>query len=483
MARSLARNTRLIVSTQSPDLLIPANCDTTNTFELKVLDGYSFSQDATTQEIGVNEAGTTPVRGTLGFNTALNPVDVSFSTYVRPYINPSDLDGTVANSADCIERPIWASAMGTLASWNTSIATPAVGEIFESQSATKLQMGLGSSNNNELMNLYLYFVLENTTYVVEDFTTSTSEVDFSIDGIAVINWSGFGSRLAENESVHDRITDSGDANYLTLSLDNTGDYLGVPTTTTTTFLRNKLSTIELKDNSVETVPTLDNDAIPVSGITGQVITLTGTLSAGDQAALIGGRAHNTSATSTEKPYATIIATTAGTVTVSSVEDLTAWADADVVDYYAASEHAGVVYNIPVTGATLTMENNMSYLTPEELAIVNLPLAGFAGTRVISGSFTAYLNTGAAGTGGLLQELLAKIDEVSNDFQLVFHMGGGATDTPRVDFTIAHAQISVPTTSVEDIISTEITFTGKPWDTGNNVASFEDTNELVIEYQL
>ena len=483
MARSLARNTRLIVRTQSPALLIPANCDTTNTFELKVLDGYSFSQDPTTEEIGVNEAGTTPVRGTLGFNTALNPVDISFSTYVRPYVNPSDLDGTVGNAADCIERPIWASAMGTDTSWDTSIVTPAVGEIFEAQSATALQMGLGSSNNNELMTLYLYFVLENTTYVVEDFTTSTAEVDFSIDGIATINWSGFGSRLNENEDVHARITDSGDADFLTVSLDNTGDYLGVPATTTATFLRNKLSTIELKDNSIETVPTLDNDAIAAGGVSGQVINLTATLSAGDQAALIGGRAHNTSATPTENPYATIVETTASTVTVSTAEDITTWAVADVVDYYAAAEHAGVIYNIPVTGATLTIENNMSYLTPEELAVVNLPLPGFAGSRVISGTFTAYLNTGASGTGGLLQDLLEKIEEVSNNFELTFHMGGSSTSTPRVDFVVAHAQISVPSTSVEDIISTEITFTGKPWDTGNDVASFEDTNELVITYQL
>jgi hypothetical protein len=483
MARSLARNTRLIVSTQSPDLLIPANCDTTNTFEVKVLDGYSFSQDASTQEVGVNEAGTSPVRGTLGFNTALNPVDVSFSTYVRAYVNPSDLDGTVANSADCIERPLWASAMGTQASWDTSIVTPAVGEIFEAQSATALTLGLGSSNNNELLNLYLYFVLENTTYVVQDFTTSTAEVDFSIDGIAAINWSGFGSRLNENESVHARITDTGDANYLTSSLDSTGDYLGVPATTTATFLRNKLSTIELKDNSIETVPTLDNDAIAVGGVVGQLINLTATLTADDQAALIGGRANNINASSTENPYATIVATTASTVTVSAAEDISAWVATDIVDYYAATEHAGVIYSIPVTGATLTLENNMSYLTPEELAIVNLPLAGFAGNRIISGTFTAYLNTGASGTGGILQDLLAKIEEVSNDFELKFHMGGSATDTPRVDFVIAHAQISVPSTSVEDIISTEITFTGKPWDSTNDVASFEDTNELLITYQL
>jgi hypothetical protein len=94
-----------------------------------------------------------------------------------------------------------------------------------------------------------------------------------------------------------------------------------------------------------------------------------------------------------------------------------------------------------------------------------------------------LNTGAAGTGGLLQDLLAKIEEVSNNFELVFHMGGSATATPRVDFTVAHTQISVPSTSVEDVISTEITFTGKPWDTANDVGSFEDTNELSISYQL
>jgi hypothetical protein len=481
MARSLSRNTRLILSTQSPALLIPANCDTTNTFEVKVLDGYSFSQDTSTQDIGVNEAGAAPVRGSLGFNTALNPVDVSFSTYVRPYVNPYDLNATLGNSADCTERALWASAMGTQASWDTSIVTPGAGEVFEAQSASVLTMGLGSSNSNELLKLYLYFVLENITYVVEDFTTSTAEVDFSIDGIATINWSGFGSTLTENEIVHNRITDSGDANFLDVSLDNTGDYLGVPVTTSSTFLRNKLSTIELKDNSVETVPTLDDDVLV--SIASQVITLTGTLSAGDQTALIGGRAHNTAATATENPYATIIATTAGTVTVSAAEDITAWANPDAIDYYAASEHAGVVYIIPVTGATLTLENNMTYLTPEELAVVNTPLAGFTGSRIISGTFNAYLNTGGSGTGGLLQDLLAKTSDISNDFELKFHMGGSSTATPRVNFTIAHAQIGIPSTSVEDIISAEITFTGKPWDTSNDIGSFEDTNELVLSYQL
>ena len=125
---------------------------------------------------------------------------------------------------------------------------------------------------------------------------------------------------------------------------------------------------------------------------------------------------------------------------------------------------------------------MTYLTPEELAIVNLPLAGFAGNRVTSGSFTAYLNTGAQGTGGLLQDMLAKIQtSVSNNFHIKFRMGGASTVTPRVDFDILHANLSVPTTNVEDLITTEISFSAKPWDDTNNEASFEDTNELTITY--
>lgn len=459
MARSLARNTRLVVSTLSPANLTPANATTSNTFEVKVLDGYTFSQDVTSQEVGVNEAGTAPVRGTLGFNTALNPVDVSFSTYVRAY----DDSGT----ANCVERPLWASAMGT-------DLVVGAGHAIEVADATHIQFGLSDSNNNQLLALYLYFILENTTYVIQDFNVATAEVDFSIDGIATINWSGFGSRVNENLDAHNRFTDTGDTNYLTEGT----DYKGVPATTTTTFLRNKLSTLDLKDNVTGT-PTIDNNNIAAGGITGtNVINLTATTI---PSTLVGGRVHNT----TQDEYATIIAVDDGANTVTVAENVSAtglnWVATNVLDYYAADVHAGVVYSIPITGATLTLENNFTYLTPEELAIVNLPLAGFAGNRVISGSFTAYLNTGATGSGGLLAELLTKIEEVSNNFELVFHMGGGIAQTPRVDFTIAHAQIAVPTTNVEDIISTEISFTGKPWDTGNNVGSFEDTNELVISY--
>ena len=241
MARSLARNTKLyattldINGTATGDLL--TSCDPENTFEIKVLDGYSFSQDVATQEVGVNEsdsscAGSGLARGTLSFNTALNPVDVSFSTYVRPFTSVEDVTGASNTFADCVERILWGSTMGTATAWTNmdpAEASPLT-HFVEVQDATNIKFGLGSSNANELLSLTLFFVLEQTTYKILDFNVSTAEVDFSIDGIATINWSGQGSRVLEDEVAHAYIKG---ASWVADT-----KYLSVPTTTTDTFLRN-----------------------------------------------------------------------------------------------------------------------------------------------------------------------------------------------------------------------------------------------------
>lgn len=558
MARSLARNTQLFISSLD-DTLVGANDQ--NTFEVKVLDGYSFSQDVATQEVGVNEsesscAGAGLARGTLSFNTALNPVDVSFSTYVRPYTNDVDITGSANAYADAVERILWASAMGSAASWTYVIANGATATyVVESQDGTSIKFGFGDSNVNELLPLTLYFKLEQTTYKITDFNVGTAEVDFSIDGIATINWSGQGSRVLEDEAAHAII------NGWTAGT----DYQEVPTTTAASFLRNKLSVLELTDNSAgtfdyttstasETALNIEN-APPVSGVVdldamtgaddayiGGVIynstknewafiadneTTTDTVTVSDTydtlvagwednddcnlytAANIGigdvdtftyveatgvltlendtptvdeyngGRVLNL----TTGEWATIIDTSTSTVTIAASDRalVATWtASTDWAAFFTAAQNAGTKYCIPITGATLSVENNLTYLTPEELATVNLPLAGFAGNRLTSGSFTAYLNTGAMGSGGLLQDMLAKVQtSVSNNYHIKFLMGGSTGK--RVEFDIPHANISVPTTNVEDLITTEITFSAKPWNDTDNEASFEDTNEMTIEY--
>jgi hypothetical protein len=574
MARSLARNTRVFathldISGEAGGDLLSA-CNDQNTFEVKVLDGYSFSQDVATQDVGVNEAesncaGSGLARGTLSFNTALNPVDVSFSTYVRPFQNSIEVDGgdtgSTADWIDCVERIFWASAMGTETSWTDVIADSTQAGITKSiisQDGDSIKFGLGASNSNSLMDLTLFFVLEQTTYKILNFNVSSAEVDFSIDGIATINWSGQGSRVLEDEAAHEAIN----------SWVADTDYAAVPPTTTNTFLRNKLSVLELTDNEAGNFNYATLTADVTTTISGApaagVVTTDADLTTDD--AYIGGIIYNvdvnewayiydstgvasddvtvssiyttmvnawsdtdniklynattlgitdvdtfsafdattgvltlTTATATVDDYynggrvlnlntgewATIIdfETTTDTATIASSDRalVDAWTSStDQLAFFTQDQNAGTQYCIPITGATLTLENNFTYLTPEELAIVNLPLAGFAGNRVTSGSFTAYLNTGAQGSGGLLQDMLAKIQQsVSNNYHIKFLMGG--TTAPYVAFDLPHANISVPTTNVEDLITTEITFSAKPWDDTNNEASFEDTNELTVEY--
>jgi len=464
MARSLARNTKLYASTLTKTALEAGSASPTDTFEVKVLDGYSFSQDTANQEINVNEAGTAPVRGSRSFNTALNPADVSFSSYIRSFIN-ADTYG------DSGEKILWSSAMGTPTGFTNSATAgsetaPNTYDRTNGAGTEDLTFNLTTSNSNELLTLTLVFKLDNTTYVVEDFNVATAEVDFSIDGISTINWSGQGSIVSESQNMHTEV-----GTWVSGT-----DYTAMPTTTAATFIRNKLSTLVLTDKS--DTPAQAQDAIDTGGITGQVITLV-SVAALTASAFVDGKIKN----STQAPdeWATIVANDTDTITVSDADDITGWADADVVDIYTSLEHAGVNYTIPITGATLTLENNFTYLTPEELAVVNLPLAGFAGNRSTSGTFTAYLNTGAEGSGGLLQDLLEKTNEVSNNFSLTFQMGGTTTTNPRVYFNIPWAQIGIPTTGVEDLLTTEITFSAQPWDTGNSIASFEDTNEITIQY--
>ena len=477
MARNLSRNTELYISTIPPATFNDTNCvgiggpavGSNNTWKLNILDGFSFSQDVTTQDIGVSESSSECsglgqlARGTLGFNTALNPVDVSFSTYVRPY--NSDTFG----EPNCVELPLWAGCFGDQAALTASPDVEGTA-VFETDLTDPelVTFSTQMSDINELLPLYLYFKLETTCYVIEEFQVNSAEVDFSIDGIATINWSGNGTVVKENESVFDILEDTG-----TFQADT--DYVNVPTTTSSSFLRNKLSTLELVDNQDSTPGFTTTIVTSVGGI---ITVAAGTLGT---TGYEGGRVRNTDLTPDQ--WVTILSHTDTAITVSAadaaISDHIDWADLDAIEIFKPAEHSEIIYCIPITGGSITVDNGVTYLTPEELAIVNQPLAGFTGSRAISGSFTAYLNTGAQGSGGLLQDLLEKITEVSNDYSLVLRMGGSSTSDTHVAFTIPHAQVSIPSTNVEDVISTEISFTAKSW--VNGVQSFEGANEMTIAY--
>ena len=117
------------------------------------------------------------------------------------------------------------------------------------------------------------------------------------------------------------------------------------------------------------------------------------------------------------------------------------------------------YTLTLTGGSLNFENNITYLTPETLGIVNQPIGHVTGTRNIGGSFTCYLSNSAAGSADLFEDLIESTDVVTNDFNLVFDIGG--TSAPTMQVTLPTCHLEVPTHSIEDVISLEVNFHALP----------------------
>lgn len=493
MAINLSRNTKLFVSTvQDTDV---AGHDTTTTFEVPILDGYSFSQEADTQTITLNEAGDAPVRGQRIFNTALNPGDVSFTTYVRPYYT-----GT---NHDCVEKILWEGLVG--AGKDATVTTATVGTNAK-PGTTFFQADFENSNEHELLPLYLFFQVDNAVYRLNGFSVNSAEIDFSIDAIASITWNGQCTSIEELGTTDGALrsefdTWAADTDYVEAAGIASGG-------TEALFIKNKLSSISLVSTSASTEEiwevdyngALDPNAAHTLGATTDYffsMTLDGTAGTEvhvDTTTFSGTTvADAVQAMNDSVDGATIyiqdgnlriVSQTAGSTSeVSTVVDnvtnpLLATLDTtNFVSVGAVIAGTGTgtpkTYNVPITGGSLTVENNITYLVPEELGKVNQPIGSFTGTRAVSGSLTAYLNTGGTNTGGLLADLVSDTATITHDFEMTISMGGGA-NTPRVDFTMPNSHLVIPSINVEDVVSTEISFTGL----GTQIT---DSDELYIRY--
>lgn len=488
MALNLSRNTKLFVSTKA------TGNAAADTWEVPVLDGYSFSQEADSETITLNEAGDAPVRGQKIFNTALTPADISIPTYVRPFYNTTH---------SALEQVLWEGLVG-----------PGPVDTYAKRGANYMEANFKGSNQHELLKLYLFFQLENTTYRVNDVALNSAEVDFSIDGIAQITWSGQGASIDEV----DTSAWGAGVEYTSAAAVHTG---GVEAK----FIKNKLSSIVLKKSTGTQSATinalfaglLDPSAavgydgsstytsdITVDGGSAQTISINSATWGGTtvqdaideinyqlNGAVLYFDAGNLRLTSSTSG-------TTSNLTLSESDTLPVIADIDTTNfasynYVSAADgtttaYTGTVtgntgsiagfgtvktYNVPITGGSLTIDNGITYLTPEELGKVNVPIGSFTGARAVSGSITAYLNTGSTNTGGVLTDLVSATDIVTHEFEMTMSMGGGA-NTPRVDFIMNHAHLVIPSINVEDVISTEISFTGL----GEEI---DTTDELVVRY--
>ena len=351
----------------------------TAVWEMPVLDGFSFSQATNASEITLNEMADTngnSRRGRQMFTDSYAPAEWSFSTYARPFKSTGNGAGAADSALNhhAVEEVLWAMMAGDAAYTSNSFtglahSTSDLTVSFTNSNKTTLAEGADGSKKVEI-----FFVMggagsgTKTTYKIDGCVVNEASIDFDIDGIATINWSGFGKIITEETAPTATITE------------------GAGAADTDNFIRNRLTSLEAT-----------------------------TTMGGDHPA---------------------------------------------------------TYNLVLTGGNITISNNITFLTPETLGVVNQPLGHVTGTRSVSGNFTCYLNAEDDSSAELFENIIEDTTKITNDFTLLFKVGGGST--PRVEFNMAQCHLEVPTHSIDDIISLETNFHALP-------STIDGTDELTVKY--
>lgn len=373
-----------------------------NVWEIPVLDGFSFSQANNSTEVTLSEmedtTGTSK-RGRKVFNDSLAPVEWSFSTYARPYLSEgsntagnAEKDGTDKHHA--VEEVLWALMAGAAAytAPGSSQATGLTGLTFSSTASPNTTAGTGmsslsfaNSNKATLGTANIYFSLDDggsdpVVYKLTEAVVNEASVDFDVDGIATIAWSGFGKTLAE---------DSKPTRTVFEAINSTNNYI-----------RNRLTQLSITAG--------DTTTFPGSG--------------------------------------------------------------------------SGVYTLTLTGGNITISNNISFLTPETLGTVNLPIGHVTGARSVSGSFNCYLGLDSGTNTGTSTDFFndltsaAARTKISNAFDVTFKLGGVGTSSsvPVYQFNFPTAHLEIPAHSVEDVISLETAFQALP-------STIGETNEVAVKF--
>jgi hypothetical protein len=142
----------------------------------------------------------------------------------------------------------------------------------------------------------------------------------------------------------------------------------------------------------------------------------------------------------------------------------------------------VIYTVALTGGSLSIANNVTYLTPANLGTLNVPCTYFTGTRTITSNVTAYLKTGTGSPSALLADLLTA-NSTENKFSALISIGGSVVDTNKVELVMPTTMLTIPTLTTEQVISTAITLTaqGSELGTAGSTYNIEKANELTVKY--
>lgn len=181
---------------------------------------------------------TTGAVGSSQFNTPVKVLTVSSTVVTAQYI--------VAPTVACPAIGSWIQtdiAM-TKTAWNKNVAVAAdtAGPAYANAGAAYSTITTAMSNKNQLLPFGMIITVDGVTYVIDNCALDQAVVDFGLDGIATVAWTGKGTALRQLAT---------NVTYTTATDPvMSGGLIGTATgkTTTANFITNKLSTVTLTKN-------------------------------------------------------------------------------------------------------------------------------------------------------------------------------------------------------------------------------------------
>ena len=373
-----------------------------NTWKLEVLAGFAVTSTAATQDITSLESGTNPDRSQQRFNTAINPVDWNLQVYLRPtgVVTGAAADSTDAGSTQTGNvKPVADWFMWQSMVSNTKVASGVTEQsVWETGGRLRtVNVAAGTGSHSTRSNFST--AVENHMY-------------FKLDNVIF---------QVSNATVNQATVDAGIEEIATTT------WTGFGTTM-------KELTGTPRDNAVSVFGGILNDGSSVTA---------------------NSNASEATVTAHYHPYNQM--NVAGSIGTNSF--IKNRLSAIEFHHQPSAGGADVKYTFPVTALSFDYNNNITYLTPEELANLNEPIGQFTGTRAVTGSATMYLRSGDNESAQFIRNIQNDSRTASAQTSNANLIVGGAT-APYVAFQLDACQFEFPAIAVEDVISMTVNFVGQ-----------------------
>ena len=293
------------------------------------------------------------------------------------------------------------------------------------------------SNRAALGTFNLYFILSDRSagrliYKCENAVVNEASIDFDIDGIATINWSGMAGQIKD---VSPGEISGAKADVWTAQ------------TTPPTITADKQFWIDTDASDKVYISNHESSGSATNIIDGS----------GETSSTMGWRSVIDEGSTDTGNFIRNRLTQLTLAPETNFQSSTRFTDANG----NADQSYETSYQVALTGGNVTISNNISYLTPEEIGKVNQPIEHVTGTRTVSGSLTCYLGSSDVATNkvaDLFKDLIADVNTVINKFAITLQVGGTGTG-PKVEISLPTAHLEIPSHSIEDVISLETNFHG------------------------